>query len=161
MPATRVWVPSALSPVWKRAHGTQSRHSELLVSRNGSAPSKLTTMSATTTTAEAPRNRSQRPAITPSSAPSRQATGHASTMLHTCQSGRVPNHHSWGATPITFAATTRATVNTSPARNGGMPVAARASVRRASVPGAVATASTATSVDRVSRAAAITLVRPM
>ena len=30
-------------------------------------------------------------------------------MLHTCQSGRVPNHHSCGATPITFAATTRAT----------------------------------------------------
>ena len=42
-----------------------------------------------------------------------------------------------------------------------MQVAASASVRRASVPGAVATASTATSVERVSRAAAITLVRPM
>ncbi len=42
-----------------------------------------------------------------------------------------------------------------------MPVAASASVRRASVPGAVATASTATSVDRVSSAAAITLGSPM
>ncbi len=82
-------------------------------------------------------------------------------MLHTCQSGSVPNHHSCGATPIPLTATTRAPEKTSPARNGGIPVAARASVRRASVPGAVATASTATSVDRVSRAAAITLVRPM
>ncbi len=142
------------------AHGTQSRHSELPVSRRV-VPSRLTTMRATTTMAEAPRNRSQRPASTPSSAPSKQATGHMSTMLHTCQSGRVPNHHSCGATPITLARTTRATENTSPATSGGMPAAASASVRRASVPGAVAMVSTATSVDRVSSAAAITLARPM
>jgi len=40
-------------------------------------------------------------------------------------------------------------------------VTSSANVRRASVPGAVATASRATSVELVSRAAAITLVRPM
>ena len=80
-------------------------------------------MSPTTTMAEAPRKRSQRPVSTPNRAPSRQATGHASTMLHTCQSGSVPNHHSCGATPIPLAATTRAPEKTSPARNGGIPVA--------------------------------------
>lgn len=82
-------------------------------------------------------------------------------MLHTCQAGMVPNHQSCGATPWTLASISTTPVKTNPAVSGSTPAAASASVRRASVSGAVATASSAPSVERVSRAAAMMLVSPM
>ena len=82
-------------------------------------------------------------------------------MLQTCQSGMVANHHSCGAGGTSHAITSTSAVQIAPAANGTRQATARAAVRRASVPGAVPMASIEDSVDRVRRAVATRLVRPM
>ena len=73
----------------------------------------------------------------------------------------VANHHSCGTTPRHSTRTSRIPSHTTPAANGTKQANAMAAVRVASEPGAVATASAAVSVERVSRAATTRLKKPM
>ena len=162
LPAMSVWVPSALSPEWKMAHGTQSRSSELLAPGAGPAracsprrarppprPRRPGSGASGRSARPAARRRGRRPGQREQDAPHLPVGQGAEPPLLRSHADHLRSDHE--GDPRT----------TSPARNGRMQAAARASVRRASVPGAVPTASTATSVDRVSRAARSRLVRPM
>ena len=91
-----------------------------------------------------------------------QATGpRAARIAQTCQSGMVPNHHSYGCAPCTETIASSTAIQITPAANGTRHARASAAVRRASDPGAVPMASAVASVDRVNRAVATRLGSPM